>query len=276
MHVSDGTELVLHDLGGSGDDLLVIHGAGLCAAMLAPMAHALAGEYHTIGLDLRGHGSSERPASRDYSWARIGKDLGELLAAAPRQMRVFGHSLGGSAGLLAALERPDSIRSLCLFEPIILGPEDEAEIEEMAQQIERRRAVFESRQEIAEHFSSRGVFATFDRGALAGYVDGGFLAQGDGTFALALAPEDEAAVFRASTAPGVWGGLDLLPELDLEITVLHGSTGTGSRTSGAARLAKLDPRIGFVEVEGVGHFGPFEAPGLVGEMVSNAFRGSLA
>jgi pimeloyl-ACP methyl ester carboxylesterase len=272
MSASDGTELVVHDLGGVGDDLLITHGAGLCAAMLAPMARALASDYHTIGLDLRGHGSSGRPASRDYSWPRIGKDLGELLAAAPRQMRVFGHSLGGSAALLAALDRPEAIRSLCLFEPIILGPEDEAEIEEMARQIERRRTVFESREEIAEHFSSRGVFATFDRKALAGYVVGGFRTQDDGTFALALSPEDEAAVFRASTVPGVWGGLDRLPELDLEITVLYGSASTGSRTTGAERLAKLDRRIRVIEVEEVGHFGPFEAPGLVGEMVSNAFR----
>jgi pimeloyl-ACP methyl ester carboxylesterase len=276
MYVSDGTELALHDLGGSGNDLLITHGTGLCAAMLAPMAHALASDYHTTGLDLRGHGSSGRPASRDYSWARIGKDLGEILVTPPRERRVFGHSLGGSAALLAALERPDAIRSLCLFEPIILGPEDEAEIEEMTQQIERRRGVFESRQEIAEHFSSRGVFATFDRRALAGYVVGGFRARGDGTFALALTPEDEAAVFRASTAPGIWAGLDLLPELDLEITVLCGSTSTGLRTAGAERLVKLDPRIRVIGVEGVGHFGPFEAPGLVAQMVSNAFRGSPA
>jgi pimeloyl-ACP methyl ester carboxylesterase len=273
MHASDGTELVLHDLGGSGDDVLVTHGAGLCATMLAPMANALAGNYHTVGLDLRGHGASSRPVSRDYTWARIGKDVREILATAPRLMRIFGHSLGGSAALLAALERPDAIRSLCLFEPIILGAEDEAEIEEIAQQIERRRAVFESRAEIAEHFSRRGVFATLDQRALADYVVGGFHRQADGTFALALPPEDEAAVFRESTAPGVWDGLDILPELDLEITVLYGSTSTGSRAAGAQRLAKLDSRVRVVEVEGVGHFGPFEAPELVGKMVSTIFQG---
>jgi pimeloyl-ACP methyl ester carboxylesterase len=57
---------------------------------------------------------------------------------------------------------------------------------------------------------------------------------------------------------------DVLPELDLEITVLCGSASTG-----AARLAKRDPRIRVFEVAGVGHFGPVEAPALVGNVVSS-------
>jgi pimeloyl-ACP methyl ester carboxylesterase len=276
MHVSDGTELALHELGGSGGDLLLTHGAGLCAAMLTPMADALAGEFHAIGLDLRGHGGSGRPVNRDFTWPSIGRDVGELLVAAPGPMHVFGHSLGGSAALLAALERPDDVLSLCLFEPIILDPEDEPEIEEIAEQIERRRAVFASRAEIAEHFSSRGLFATFDQRALAGYVVGGFRAKPDGTFALSLAPEDEAAVFRGSVTPGIWDGLDVLPELDLEITVLYGSASTGSRAAGTARLVNVDPRVRVIEVEGVGHFGPFEAPELIGKMVSTVLGGSPA
>jgi pimeloyl-ACP methyl ester carboxylesterase len=190
----------------------------------------------------------------------------------PGPVRVFGHSLGASAALLATLERPDAIRSLCLFEPIILYPQDAASIEEMAQRAERRRAVFASRAEIEQHFASRGIFAGFDPGALAGYIDGGFRAQPDGTFALALPPQDEAAIYRSGVAPGLWDGLDALPDRDLEITVLYGSASTGSRVVGTARLAKRDPRIHVVELAGVGHFGPFEEPETVGKLVSAIFR----
>jgi pimeloyl-ACP methyl ester carboxylesterase len=233
MYASDGTDLAVHDLGGSGDDLLLVHGTGLCAQMLSPMADALGGDHRAAGLDLRGHGSSGRPPDRDYAWPRIGRDVRE-----------------------------------------ILDPRDSSRIEEMAQRTEGRRAAFASRAEIEGHFSSRGIFATFDPAALAGYIDGGFRLQPDGTFVLALAPEDKAAIYRGSTAPGVWDGLDILPDLDLDIAVLYGSASTGSKVAGAARLAKRDPRVRVFEVAGVGHFGPFEAPVMVGEMVSSIFRTS--
>jgi hypothetical protein len=45
MHTSDGTDLAVHDLGGSGDDRLLVQGADLCAQMLPPMAHALAADH---------------------------------------------------------------------------------------------------------------------------------------------------------------------------------------------------------------------------------------
>ena len=33
MHTSDGIDLAVHDLGGSGDDRLLVQGVGLCAQM---------------------------------------------------------------------------------------------------------------------------------------------------------------------------------------------------------------------------------------------------
>jgi pimeloyl-ACP methyl ester carboxylesterase len=102
----------------------------------------LGGDHRAAGLDLRGHGSSGRPPDRDYAWPRIGRDVREILDAAPGPLRVFGHSLGANAALLAALERPEAIRSLCLFEPVILDPRDSSRIEEMAQRTEGRRAAF--------------------------------------------------------------------------------------------------------------------------------------
>jgi hypothetical protein len=35
----------MHHLGGSGDDRLLVQGAGLCAQMLPPRAHAVAADY---------------------------------------------------------------------------------------------------------------------------------------------------------------------------------------------------------------------------------------
>ncbi len=206
--------------------------------------------------------------TRDFTWPRMGRDVFEVLEAAPAPLQAFGHSLGASTLLLAALERPDALRSLWLYEPIVLDSRYPGATEEMAQHAEGRRSVFASRAEIEAHFSGRGLFATFDPAVLAGYVDGGFRAQPNGSFALALDLADEAAIYRGSVAPGIWDGLDALPDLDLEITVLTGASSTGPTLVGAKRLAKLDPRVRVIEVPGLGHFGPFEAPRVVAGFVS--------
>jgi len=73
MHTSDGTDLAVHDLGGSGDDRLLVQGADLCAQMLPPMAHALAADHRatddrTKRLDLpQRFGAASRPRSRPGS-----------------------------------------------------------------------------------------------------------------------------------------------------------------------------------------------------------------
>lgn len=73
MRASDGTDLAVPDLGGSGDDRLLVQGAGLCAQMLPPRAHALAADHgaaddRTKRLDLpQRSGAASRPRSRPGS-----------------------------------------------------------------------------------------------------------------------------------------------------------------------------------------------------------------
>ena len=69
MHTSDGTDLAVPGLGGSGGDRLLVQGAGLCAQMLPPVADALAAghraaEDRTRRLDLpQRFGAASRPRS---------------------------------------------------------------------------------------------------------------------------------------------------------------------------------------------------------------------
>ena len=73
MHTSDGTDLAVHDLGGLGDDRLLVPGAGLCRQMLPPMAHALAVDHRAADdrakrLDLpHRSGAASGPRSRPGS-----------------------------------------------------------------------------------------------------------------------------------------------------------------------------------------------------------------
>lgn len=111
----DGIEL-RYDVAGDGPPLVLLHGSVLSRAIwrglgyLAPLA-----EQHTvIRVDLRGHGSSEKPHDpAAYTQAVFVADLLAVLEAEGiGRTAVMGYSLGARIALTAALELPGRITRL--------------------------------------------------------------------------------------------------------------------------------------------------------------------
>ncbi|HXA30708.1 MAG TPA: alpha/beta hydrolase [Acidimicrobiales bacterium] len=274
----DGLTIALTDFGGRGPDLLLAHATGFCAAVLAPLAKGLAGTFHCWGLDLRGHGHSERPADGNFAWSGFALDV---LAAVDHlglhQPFAFGHSCGGASILLAEQARPGTFRGLYCFEPIVFPSDEPVEDIGMNNPLSmgalRRRETFPSRADALANFQSKPPFSVLDPSALAGYVDGGFELVppedgGDGSLVrLCCRREDEAAVYAQSFRHDAFAHLS---GVTCPVTLACGEEtdvfGPPVLEQYAARLPRPAVRV----FAGLGHFGPMEGPGQVAESLRDA------
>jgi pimeloyl-ACP methyl ester carboxylesterase len=93
-----GVDLAVRDFGGSGPSALLLHGAGLTLADMAPLAKHLSVDHRVVGMDLRNHG---RSGDGPWLWDQVLADIRAVITGLGLlDPIVIGHSLGG---LLAAM-----------------------------------------------------------------------------------------------------------------------------------------------------------------------------
>ncbi|MDA8276141.1 MAG: alpha/beta hydrolase [Actinomycetota bacterium] len=270
---ADGTSIATYDLGGRGPDLLLVHATGFCAAVLEPLAAALAPTFHCTALDLRFHGRSGRSPD-DHRWERFGEDV---LAAVDRlgldHPFGFGHSCGGASLLLAEVARPGTFAGLFCFEPVVFAGPPEPPISvgnPLAEGALRRRETFPSAAHAYANFASKPPFSTLDQAVLQRYVACGFEIVpveegGDGTSVrLRCRREDESAVYAHGRSHAAFVHLDRVAcPVALACGAETDAFGIDALAADAGRLAHATVDV----VPGLGHFGPLEAPAAVAGLV---------
>lgn len=267
-----GVEIALLDWGGEGPPALLHHPNGFCAAVWAPVAEQLRRRFRVFAMDARGHGASSKPRGESaYHWSNFGLDaLGVAEALSKRHGPLalgLGHSFGGTALALAAIESPRLFPRLVLLDPIVIPGDPEARARSgrgnpLAAGARRRRAVWDSREQVLEKFVDHPTFAGWQRRALDLYLQFGFNDRPDGRVELACPPEVEAAVFENNTSVDV---LPLLPKLEPPTLIFWAKRGSFPRAH-FENLASLVQR-GEVRDVDTGHFVPMEAPAFVAQQV---------
>ena len=77
-------------------------------------------------------------------------------------------------------------------------------------------------------------------------------------------------VVAQARAVGAWRGAHRLRNLAVPCTVVHGALDPLSPAENSRRLAALIPDARYVELDGVGHLVPQEAPQRLAELVTAA------
>lgn len=197
-------------------DLVFSHANGFNAATYRSLLAPLSASLRIWAPDLRGHGRSALPTFTrpKTSWLDHRDDLLSLLETIDGPPVVLaGHSMGGTASLLAAAERPDRVSSLVLFDPVIWKRSAVLAFNlpfahrlagriPIAAATLRRRAAFESREQAMAAYRGRGAFKGWPDMVLADYLSDGLAEAAEG-FSLTAAPAWEAANY-ASQAHDPW------------------------------------------------------------------------
>lgn len=274
-----GGEAALIEMGPQdrAPDVLFVHANGFNALtyrhLLAPLAAA---GRRVLITDLRGHGRSTLPADPEgrESWLIFREDFIALLEALGEAPAVIsGHSMGGTTGALTAAKRPDLVRQLVLFDPVVITPETVARAggeglsnSPLAQGARRRRAVFASREAVFAAYHGRGAFRSWDDAVLADYLADGFAETEDGQVALTCAPGWEAANFSSHDHDT----LGAFANSQCPIHILkaeHESTcNFGDREAAITASGRVHVEV----VPGTTHFLPMERPARVVEALAAA------
>jgi pimeloyl-ACP methyl ester carboxylesterase len=271
---TDGVRVALHDLGGDGPALLLVHATGFHGRVWGPVASHLS-DFHCYAPDLRGHGDSVVPDGLTYEWHGFGDDVLAVIGALElHHVLAAGHSKGGAALLLAEQKQPGTFRSLYLFEPIVfppiggLHPADQEN--PLAAGARRRRAVFDSYDAAYDNFAAKPPLAILHPDALRAYVDGGFALLPDGTVTLKCRPEVEAEVYSMGAQHGAFGHLG---EVQTPVTVAIGEEAPFSPAAFGAPIVAALPHGRIEEHPELGHFGPLQDPATIAACIRAAVTG---
>lgn len=272
-----GGAMAALELGPAGRpiDIVFSHANGFNGRTYRTILQPLAADLHILALDLRGHGASTLPTIIDGrdGWMEFRDDLLALLGAVAKGPVVLaGHSMGGTSSLLAAAARPDRVRALALFDPVIfpVAAQAAAAVNEspLVAGALRRRATFPSRQAAFEAYLGRGAFKTWSDVQLADYVAAGFAETESGEVTLACSPDWEASNFRTHNYDP-WAAFH---ETRCPIRILRASEASTFRLEGGEAELGTDGRIAVETVPGTTHFLPMERPDLVRETLAACVR----
>jgi pimeloyl-ACP methyl ester carboxylesterase len=264
----------VHDFGGLGTPVVIVHAAGFCGGAYSPLAGMLRRRHHVWAVDLRGHGRSSVPADGDFGWPSLAADLGAVLAKLDLEpAHLFGHSLGGAVGLLVEADAPGTFKSMYVYEPPVetARPAGDPVAMRLGRMTRQRRREFDSRDEVLAWLADRPPFMAMAPSVLQAYAWYGFEDQG-ARVRLRCAPENEAQCYETPRKISL---------ADLSAVATPVAVGFGCRDAGATAecapgIAAGLPNARLIRYPSLNHMGPLEDPSHIASEAMAHYESSVS
>jgi len=219
------------------------------------------------------------PVSEPGDWRDVAADLlAGLEQHGLDDVVALGHSFGGIASMLAALELPRRFRALILLDPTILTPDILSMMKQgraagltdqhpLVRAALRRTRHFDSVQQAYERFKGRRLFQDWPERTVRLYAEAGTEPDPAGGVRLRWSPEWEAYYYATGYAD-TW---DILPRLDgvLPTLFLQGAESDTYITESFERVKSLLPGATHIQISGHGHLFPHSAPQHTAQIIQD-------
>jgi pimeloyl-ACP methyl ester carboxylesterase len=238
--------------------VVCIHSNASSSAQWRPLTERLAGRFRILAADSYGAGKGPPwPAEAAVSLSDEAALLEPVFERAGTPFALVGHSYGAAVALIAALQRPERLRALALYEPTMFSLVDaDAAPPNDADGIRYVATL------------AGAAAAAGDPGAAAGHFIDYWM--GPGTWRAMPEPRRapvEAAVANvqgwASALFGEPTPLAAFAALQIPVLLMVGRASPASSRAVARLLGGVLPRVEVVEFEGLGHMGPITHPDVV-------------
>jgi pimeloyl-ACP methyl ester carboxylesterase/quercetin dioxygenase-like cupin family protein len=258
----DGAELFVEEVG-EGRPLVLVHGLGLSGALWSRMRDSFGSGYRLIMLDLRGAGRSRELERTELSLARWADDLGAVVRKLELDRPVLvGASLGATVALKYALEQPGDVGAL-----VLIGTE--ANLSNLAPRMLAAAERIESdglQTWVDEVWSQNPPFSQTSLQRDPSILDEyrAWLLEND--------PVDYVRQCRAIARAESLGGR--LGDVAAPALVVVGADDNRTLPEHGRALAESIPQARLVELPGVGHTIPLEAPAEAARAITDFLRGA--
>jgi 3-oxoadipate enol-lactonase len=246
------------EVAGSGPPVVLVHGLGASRRIWTRLQGQLAESFTVLSYDLRGSGdTTEVGPGKDLSLAVWAEDLRGLRAELGiERPAIVGHSLGSSIALKHTLSsEPDDVSAL-----VLMGADPE--LSRLAPRMEKVVALIAEvgmDAWVSEHWSKNTPFSDASLARSPEILDE--------YRAMVLANDAERYTRTCLAIASSESLVDQLSRLSQPALVISGSDDDRTLPSAGRELAASLPSAEFVELAGVGHTMPLEAPDEVGDAV---------
>jgi pimeloyl-ACP methyl ester carboxylesterase len=256
----NGVELE-YEVVGSGEPMLLIHGAHIADALQPLMAEPALERLRRIRYHRRGLGGSTRPVDTEpTSVPEQAEDaVGLLDHVGVDRAHVAGHSFGGAIALELAVQHPTRVASLVLLEPILpMTPAGAAFTRAVAPLIERYQAGDAQCQEAVHGFLA--LVGDLDwRATIERTVPGG----------IAQAVKDAATFFETELTGPTWTfGPQQAAAITCPVLSVLGSRSGPLFVEGRQLLHAWFPACQDADIVGATHLLQMQAPGPVATAIA--------